>query len=161
LAVFSPGFDNKFGGVCPHVADRRFQKSWVSRDPLEQPSGSIWMDMLQISHEPHLIRMTWTRFLHSEEVSTSLSGGQSAHLRRKGLLLVTRARQFYEELEAILRQDHHFWLQRGSLELEDGYLKLAQNFLGQAEAINPNDPLVICTSSHLLFRRALRVESVT
>jgi hypothetical protein len=68
---------------------------------------------------------------------------------------MTRARQFYEELVTVLRHDHHFWLQRGSLELEDGYLKLAQNFIGQAESMKPDDPLVACTAAHLLFRRGL------
>jgi hypothetical protein len=58
-------------------------------------------------------------------------------------------------IETVLRNDHHFWLQRGSLELEDGYPKLAQNFLDQAQALAPDDPYVACTYSHLLFRRAL------
>lgn len=68
---------------------------------------------------------------------------------------MTQARQFFDELEPVLKGDHHFWLQRGSLELEDGYLPLAQNFLDQAQAVRPDDPLVACTYSHLLFRKAL------
>lgn len=68
---------------------------------------------------------------------------------------MTQARQFFDELEPVLKGDHHFWLQRGSLELEDGYLPRAQNFLDQAQAIRPDDPLVACTYSHLLFRKSL------
>ena len=68
---------------------------------------------------------------------------------------VPQARQLYEELEPVLHTDHHFWLQRGSLELEDGSLQLAQNFLGQAQALCAADPIVACTHSHLLFKRAL------
>src|SRR5439155_12029993 len=66
-----------------------------------------------------------------------------------------QARQFYDELEPVLKGEHHFWLQRGSLELEEGYIPLAQNFLDQAQALSADDPLVACTYSHLLFRKAL------
>jgi hypothetical protein len=38
-------------------------------------------------------------------------------------------RELYGEIENLLRYDYHFWLQRGSLEVELGDLDLAENFL--------------------------------
>lgn len=51
-------------------------------------------------------------------------------------------RQVYEEVETLLSQDHHYWLQRGSLETEQGSLDLAKNFLDQARSLAPEDPYV-------------------
>ena len=48
-------------------------------------------------------------------------------------------RNLYGELEGLLRWDYHFWLQRGSLEVEVGDLDLAENFLNQARALAPTD----------------------
>jgi len=39
------------------------------------------------------------------------------------------ARDIYEELESILSWDYHYWLQKGSLEVEAGDIRLAENFL--------------------------------
>jgi len=40
------------------------------------------------------------------------------------------ARDIYEELESILSWDYHYWLQKGSLQVEAGNIRLAENFLG-------------------------------
>ena len=45
-------------------------------------------------------------------------------------------------LEDVLRTEYHYWLQRGTFEVQFGDLSLATNFLGQAHSLNPNDPLV-------------------
>jgi hypothetical protein len=50
----------------------------------------------------------------------------------------------------------HYWLQRGSLEVEDGSdLSLAKNFLDQARGLAPDDPLVENEYAYLQFARAL------
>jgi hypothetical protein len=66
-----------------------------------------------------------------------------------------RARTLYEELEPQLRSEAHFWLQRASLELEDGIIGLAENFIYQARGIAPDDPLIETTFAHFLFQKAL------
>src|SRR5262249_1374296 len=40
-------------------------------------------------------------------------------------------RAIYARIEDALRWDYNYWLQRGSLEVEQGDLELATNFLGQ------------------------------
>ena len=65
------------------------------------------------------------------------------------------ARNLYGELEGLLRWDYHFWLQRGSLEVEVGDLSLAENFLNQARGLGPTDPYVETEYSYLLLRKAI------
>jgi hypothetical protein len=69
-------------------------------------------------------------------------------------LRVTEARRLYEELEPFLNWDHHYWLQRGSFELEHNELQLAENFLNQAYAIEPNDALVQTEVGYLRLKLA-------
>lgn len=52
------------------------------------------------------------------------------------------AKRLYAELEPFLQWDYHYWLQRGSTELESGDITLAENFLNQANALQPDDALV-------------------
>jgi len=68
---------------------------------------------------------------------------------------VDGARNLYGELEGLLRWDYHFWLQRGSLEVEVGDLNLAENFLNQARGLAPTDPYVETEYAYLLFRKAI------
>lgn len=65
------------------------------------------------------------------------------------------ARYFYASLESLLRTDHNYWLHRGSLEVEDGSLHSAENFLNQARARNPSDMNVQTEYGYLLFRKAI------
>jgi hypothetical protein len=65
------------------------------------------------------------------------------------------ARNLYGRLERAREWDYHFWLQRGSLEVEFGELALAQNFLGQARSLSSDDPLVETEWAYLLFRQAI------
>jgi len=64
------------------------------------------------------------------------------------------ARNMYAGLEEILNWDHHYWLQRGSLEVEIGDLALARNFLDQAKSLAPDDPYVDAERGYLLFSEA-------
>jgi hypothetical protein len=68
---------------------------------------------------------------------------------------VEPARSVYAQLEDHLDGDYHFWLQRGCLELEDGDIRFAQNFVDQAASINASDPLVETASAHVQVRKAI------
>ena len=68
---------------------------------------------------------------------------------------VNQARILYNDLEPQLHSEAHFWLQRASLELEDGIIGLAENFIYQARGIAPDDPLIEITFAHFLFQKAL------
>jgi len=69
---------------------------------------------------------------------------------------VTVAREVYAHLEDILTWDYHYWLQRGSLEVEEGDLELATNFLGQARSLAPGDRSVETEWAYLLTKKAAR-----
>ncbi len=62
---------------------------------------------------------------------------------------------FLAELERYMAWDHHYWLQRGSLELEMGDPSLAENFLNQAAGIEPNDLLVRTEIGYLKLKLAV------
>ncbi len=65
-----------------------------------------------------------------------------------------QAKNLYGKLEDLLSWDFHYWLQRGSLELEQGSLALAENFLNQAISLAPDDPFVQTEYAYLLLRKA-------
>ena len=67
-----------------------------------------------------------------------------------------QARDVYADCEALLHWDHHYWLHRGSFEVEWGDLGLAENFLAQAQAMMPGDALVRNEWAYLLFKKAVR-----
>ena len=62
---------------------------------------------------------------------------------------------FLAELEPHMDWDHHYWLQRGSLELEIGDQSLAENFLNQAAGIAPADLLVRTAMGYLKLKIAV------
>ena len=63
-------------------------------------------------------------------------------------------RSVYVAVEQLLGDDPHFWLQRGSFEVEEGDLGLARNYLSQARAMAPDDVLVLTEWAYLLLKRA-------
>lgn len=68
---------------------------------------------------------------------------------------VSDARKVYDDLEQLLSWDYHFWLQRGSLEVEFGILNMAENYLNQAFSLAPDDAYVLTERGYLLFRKAV------
>jgi hypothetical protein len=72
---------------------------------------------------------------------------------------VEEARAIYGDVECLLHWDYHYWLQRGSLEVEKGDIRLAQRFLGAAHSMAPDDVMVRTEYAYLLIR--LGVESPT
>ena len=64
------------------------------------------------------------------------------------------ARDIYEELETILSWDYHYWLQRGSLEVEAGDIRKADNFLSAAYSLHPEDYRARTAYAYMLMRKA-------
>ena len=98
----------------------------------------------------------------SRSVELRQSGSRARRILRSILnhdflirsLGIESTRNLYGSLEEILSWDHHYWLQRGSFEVERGDLSLAQNFLSQARGLAPNDPYVETEWAYLLFAQA-------
>ena len=63
-------------------------------------------------------------------------------------------RGIYESLLTVLRDDFHYWLQRGSFELQRGDLDLAENYLNQARGLASKDHRVRTAWSYMSLRRA-------
>jgi len=64
------------------------------------------------------------------------------------------ARTLYAKLEAVLSSDYHYWLQRGSLEVEKGDIRKAENFLGAARSLGSGDFRVDTAFAYMLMRKA-------
>jgi tetratricopeptide (TPR) repeat protein len=64
------------------------------------------------------------------------------------------AREAYDEVEDLLSWDFHYWLQRGSLEVQHGDLTLAQNFLEQAHALEPSNYMVETEWAYMVLKKA-------
>jgi hypothetical protein len=67
-----------------------------------------------------------------------------------------QAREAYADVESLLANEFHYWLQRGSYELERGDISLAQNFLGQARSLARGDYMVETEWAYLELERACR-----
>lgn len=65
-------------------------------------------------------------------------------------------RLIYSRIEPLLHWDFHYWLQRGSLEVEVGDLDLATQFLDQARSLMPDNRLVETEYGYLLMKKAAR-----
>lgn len=63
-------------------------------------------------------------------------------------------RAAYDAVEDLLSWDYHYWLQRGSFEVEVGDLQLAQNLLEQARALAPEDYKVQTEWAYMIIKRA-------
>jgi tetratricopeptide (TPR) repeat protein len=63
-------------------------------------------------------------------------------------------RTAYDAIEDLVSWDHHYWLQRGSYEVEVGDLQLAQNLLEQARSLAPEDYKVQTEWAYLVIKRA-------
>jgi NAD-dependent SIR2 family protein deacetylase len=64
------------------------------------------------------------------------------------------ARDLYTQIEPVLSSDYHFWLQRGSLEVEVGDIRKAENFLGAARSLGAGDFRVNTAYAYMLMRKA-------
>ncbi|MGP3952834.1 P-loop NTPase [Streptomyces sp. 7N604] len=77
-------------------------------------------------------------------------------LMRDLKLPVETVRAIYDAAHDSLQDDRHYWLQRGSFELEHGHLRIARNHLETAKGCDggEQDPLVRTTSSAVHLRSA-------
>jgi hypothetical protein len=73
---------------------------------------------------------------------------------------VADARLIYESLRDRFADESHFWLQFGSLELTQGELQLARNYIAQAESLAPNDDYIRTTKAHLLLKTACEADGL-
>jgi len=71
-----------------------------------------------------------------------------------GKLPVLEARRVLEDVEEVLNWNYHYWLQRGSVEVEQGDLRLAANFLTQAQSLAPSDTRVQTELAYLALKQA-------
>lgn len=65
------------------------------------------------------------------------------------------ARAVYDSIEENVNWDHHFWLQRGSLEVKNGDVRKAEQWLDTARSLNPNDAYVTTEFAYMLLRKAI------
>lgn len=63
-------------------------------------------------------------------------------------------RPIYDSIQGLLANDAHFWLQRGSLEVEFGSLDLAENYLNQARGLAPDDYKIQTEYAYMGLKRA-------
>jgi len=64
-------------------------------------------------------------------------------------------RALYQNLEEVLGKEFHYWLQRGSYELESGDLTLADAYLKQSESLVEGEDIKLETAEcYLLLKRA-------
>ena len=70
------------------------------------------------------------------------------------------AQNLYADLEELLSWDYHFWLQRGSLEVQHGDLQHAEHFLTTAVSLEESDYLVQTEWAYLLFKKAIEEYSL-
>jgi tetratricopeptide (TPR) repeat protein len=73
-----------------------------------------------------------------------------------GFLNRDQARDYFEKLEKLLENQAHYWVQRASVEAEEGDLDLAKSQIELAFGINPNDILVITTQAYIDIKRAIK-----
>lgn len=67
---------------------------------------------------------------------------------------VTTIRRIYDEVENVLSWDSHYWLQRGSFEVEKGDIERAKTFLETARSIAPLDHRIQTEWAYMTLKRA-------
>jgi hypothetical protein len=77
----------------------------------------------------------------------------TSHDFLKRMVGVMDARDIYAEVENHLSFDYHYWLQRGSLEVEAGDLRLGEHFLDQALSLNADDFRVLREYGYMLKKK--------
>jgi hypothetical protein len=70
-------------------------------------------------------------------------------------LSLSGARNVYDAIERHLHWDYHYWLQRGSLEVGEGDIRHAEQYLNTARSLDPGDDLVVTEYAYMMMRRAV------
>ncbi len=134
------------------VADRAvdyFRRSQQMRDPLQSVLWAIankaHSEMSRKSREQQLL----TRLMNHEFMISVTSDQDTPRLA-------------YAQVEDILAWNYHYYLQRGSYEVQAGDIDLAKNFLDQALSMAPDDYRVETEWAYMTLKRAaLNASSVT
>lgn len=76
---------------------------------------------------------------------------------------IEHARYIYESITKYFNDDSQFWLQYSSLEIEGtaGNLDLAENYLSQAESLNPHSYFIKNAKCNLLYKKSLIQDGFT
>ena len=127
--------------VIAEVLHSELQKQGVMRSVL---SGLAFMAASKVSATMRRSTRPWRMLRHFVN--------HDYLLRSIGL---EGTRNLYGTLESILDWDFHYWLQRGSVEVEEGDLGLARLFLSHARSTAEGDSLVENEWAYLLFREAI------
>lgn len=77
-----------------------------------------------------------------------------SHARVMRFFALDDARRLYASVENLLADDYHFWLQRGSMEVEAGNLSRAANYLQQAFAGGEHDHKLQTEWAYYLLKSA-------
>lgn len=74
---------------------------------------------------------------------------------------IEQAREVFDSITEYFNDDANFWLQYGSLEVEGkgGDLKLAENYLKQAESLNPDSYYIMSAKCNLYYKLSCNQES--
>ncbi len=130
---------------CRHrvIADLVFDKLKELAEMTEVLAGLAWALASKVA--PNLDRHTRTPRFLARVINHDFLLGSIGFMD---------ARQLYSRLEAILGWDYHYWLQRGSLEVEAGDIRKAENFLGAARSLGSADFRVETAYAYMLMRKA-------
>jgi hypothetical protein len=65
-------------------------------------------------------------------------------------------RDVYDSLQSVMDWDYHYWLQRGSFEVEVGDIDIAENFLEQARSLAEGDHRVQTEWAYMMLVKAVQ-----
>jgi tetratricopeptide (TPR) repeat protein len=118
-----------------------YKSEGILSDPLE---GLFWM--LATKAHPEVSKYSreakFLRRLMSHELLINLTSD------------VETPRRAYASVESLVNWNYHYWLQRGSYEVEVGNIDLAENFLNQALSMAPDDYKVQTEWAYMSLKRA-------
>jgi tetratricopeptide (TPR) repeat protein len=118
-----------------------YKSEGILSDPIE---GLFWM--LSTKVHPELSKYAreakFLRRLMNHELLINLTSD------------VETPRRAYASVESLLNWNYHYWLQRGSYEVEVGNIDLAENFLNQALSMSPDDYKVQTEWAYMSLKQA-------
>jgi len=97
--------------------------------------------------------------VHAEHSKNSRETKLLTHLMNHDFMITLThdrdtPRLAYADIEDVLGWSYHYYLQRGSYEVEVGDINLAKNFLDQARAMAPQDYMVQTEWAYMTLKRA-------
>lgn len=127
------------------IAERVINASQFKADIGEIYEGVSFAFAARIDRNSPRTHRSWRRFIRF-----------MSHTFIQQLLGEDEGRSVYEKLEPLLNWDYHYWLQRGSFEVQadNGDMDLATNFIGQARSISSGNNIVETEWAYLLMKKA-------